>query len=78
MNNGQWVNTGSVITLNYSDANTEVIYDNIVGIIYISNSYSWRATAKTTLTDGTNTYSANDIINTWEYSASVDMYVYKP
>ena len=76
LENNEWVATGTRYELDYHDAGTEVLYENIVGIKYASP--NWVVTAKANVTDGTNMYSNGDIVGSWSFNTNRDIKVYIP
>ena len=72
----QFVTTDEPVSYVYREAGNGInLYD--LAILRYGN-VNWSLTASVTLTDGTNTYTADTVINTWQYSANYNVIVWKP
>lgn len=75
MTNNVFVADGTAITKTYTELTTETVYFDLITIKYESLYYIVKANVNG-LTDGTNTYNAGDVIDTWAYNETNDLTIH--
>lgn len=73
-----FVATGEAESVTYTSVRTWDTAKDCNGVALLAYPGTWQIKASTTVTDGTNTYQADEIVAQWGYSTQKDIYVYKP
>lgn len=76
--NNTFVTTGEAESVIYSTVQSWDTAKDCNGVALLAYRQKWQIKASTTVTDGTNTYQADQIVAEWSYSQQKDIYVYKP
>lgn len=78
VDNNAFVATGEAESVVYTSVRSWSSAKDCNGVVLLAYPSNWQIKASTTVTDGTSVYQANEIVASWAYSQSLDIYVWKP